>query len=804
MQPGWLKLLFKELTDKWQIPTLLIAVVLAATAAYRVLGNYKQNTTQEYITLSETLLAKEDYTNAGKLASKLLEDPELKPEQKAKLYGVLARVIHDTELPLKVHSEQRLQAFHKYFDQSILGKRPLTADEHLMLANVFEWENKCQVAIEHIDWAMDMGAGNQLDLIKRKLELLPRTGRDIDDLFEQTLSQLMSRTDLSEDDLVWSLGLKTERLFKEGEFTKAIDLISQTLPRIKEEKNHLSLAYSLALGQYYQNQPDLAEPTLRTILNQLPSRDELGAKVLLLLGRICLEDRPEEAESYFDTLISAFPHTPYQLAGLVGKAQCCAIMFRFTDSTLGYQHSFDLLDEIGPNHQISKNDINRSLEKASEYLSKNNHLTQAVSLAKLEFDHLDADDDQARSMMLIRLGTWHRQLAVQQSERLQRVGSQEIAENLKQQIKDNYRLSGDYLSKLSLSSVIMDRQAAQILWQAAACYEKAELPDESQRILELFVKKWPNDTLIPEALFKLAKIYQNKNDFLSAEVNYKTLIADFHRTPVGLQSPVALAECYFSMGSNYYSQAEEVLREMVEDTSNQKLYTPESMEFRKAMFLLGKVYYFTGQYDRCVARLEEALERDSGNRASAEAVFLIAQSYRKISEENFKKISQTNNRSLKNTLTLARQENLKRAKDLYMDSIASLEKFPSRSTLENNYLQQAYVYRADCLFDLGQYLQAIKAYEQVIDHYEKTSSALASYVQIANAYQRLGQYGKIKAVLERMKWLVQQLPNEAFAKSGKPFSREDWQEWIDWNYRSGLLDYQPEYLARTPGDPANF
>jgi tetratricopeptide (TPR) repeat protein len=139
-----------------------------------------------------------------------------------------------------------------------------------------------------------------------------------------------------------------------------------------------------------------------------------------------------------------------------------------------------------------------------------------------------------------------------------------------------------------------------------------------------------------------------------------------------------------------------------------------------------------------------------------------------------------------------------------MDSIAALEKFPSRSDLENNYLQQAYVYRADCLFDLGQYLQAIKAYEQVIDHYEKTTFALASYVQIANAYQRLGQYGKIKAVLERMKWLVQQLPNEAFAKSGKPFSREDWQEWIDWNYRSGLLDYQPEYLAQTPENPANF
>jgi tetratricopeptide (TPR) repeat protein len=258
------------------------------------------------------------------------------------------------------------------------------------------------------------------------------------------------------------------------------------------------------------------------------------------------------------------------------------------------------------------------------------------------------------------------------------------------------------------------------------------------------------------------------------------------------------------MGSDYYSLAETTLRDMVEDSSNLKLYTPESMEFRKAMFLLGKIYYYTGQYDRCVARLEEALERDSVNPASPEAVFLIAQSYRKISEENLKKISQTTDRTLKNSLALARQENLKRAKDLYLDAMDTLGKLPAPSNLEKNYLQQSYMFHADCLFDLGQYLQAIKAYEQVIDHYEKTSSALAGYMQIANSYQRLGQYGKIKAVLERMKWLMKQLPEDAFAAPGKPFSRKDWQEWIDWNYRSGLLDYQPEYLAKTPGDPANL
>jgi tetratricopeptide (TPR) repeat protein len=783
---------------------LLIAVALAVPAILKTVDHFKKNSNEEYINRCEALLAEKDYSNTGKLASKLLEDPELTSEQKIKIDRIIARVIHDSEVPLRKHSLPRLQAFHKYFEESIPEKRPLTLDEHLMLADVFEWENKSQNAINHIDAALDMGGGDEIALLKRKLDLLPRTGRDIREQYDQNLSQLMKRNDLSETDLVWTLDLKTEELFKAGEFTQAVDLIGKTLPRIKEEKNHLALAYSLALGQFYQNQSDLAEPTLRTILKQLPSRDELGAKVMLLLGRICVNDRPEEAEEYFDTLISQYPHTPYHLAGLTGKGQACAFMFRFSDAMSAYRSAFDLLNEIGPNKLIDLNQINQSLCKTAERLTQNDHLAESLTFAKLEFDHLNPDDEQAQSDLLIRMGTWHRQLAQLLSDRLERVASPTLAASLREQIKDNYRLAGFYLRMLSKSSMILDRQSAQILWQSASCYEKAGLPNESRSILELFVKKWPNDAMIPEVLFRLAKIYQNSNDFLAAAENYKTLIADYHRTPVGLQSPVALAECYFAMGSNYYPLAEATLREMVEDSSNQKLYTPESMEFRKAMFLLGKIYYYTGQYDRCVARLEEALERDSVNPASPEAIFLIAQSYRKISEENLKKISQTTDRAMKNSLALARQENLKRAKDLYLDAMDTLGKLPAPSDLEKNYLQLSYMFHADCLFDLGQYLQAIKAYEHVIDHYEKTSSALAGYMQIANSYQRLGQYGKIKAVLERMKWLMKQLPDNAFAAPGKPFSRKDWQEWIDWNYRSGLLDYQPEYLAKTPGDPANL
>jgi len=178
---------------------------------------------------------------------------------------------------------------------------------------------------------------------------------------------------------------------------------------------------------------------------------------------------------------------------------------------------------------------------------------------------------------------------------------------------------------------------------------------------------------------------------------------------------------------------------------------------------------------------------------------LIAQSYRKLSDKVQDLINQTSDKHLKAGLVDHRQENLRRAEDLYRQAILAFEKVSNLTPIEGTYLKLAYIYDADCLFALQDYDQAIKAYEKVIERFERTPLALDSYVQIVNAYQHMGQKGKIKAVLERMKWLLKQIPNEALGKPGSPFSRRDWEEWIDWNYRSGLIDMTPpSYLAQSP------
>ena len=266
------------------------------------------------------------------------------------------------------------------------------------------------------------------------------------------------------------------------------------------------------------------------------------------------------------------------------------------------------------------------------------------------------------------------------------------------------------------------------------------------------------------------------------------MIFEYPRTLLALRGRVHLARCFLQMGPEFYDQSDQLLRGMVDDTSNQQQLTPEAVVFRDAIFLLGKLHYFQGDFDSCVARLEEALKRYPNERECPEARFLIAQSYRKLARLYGEQISRTTDRTLKSQIVLNWRSTLRRGAELYLDAIGSLEELSRPSDLERTYLKLAYIYYADCLYDLEDYETAVEAYERVADRYERDQIALAAYVQIINSYQRQGRWEKTRAVLARMRWLIKQLPDDAFEGTDMLFTRKDWNAWVDWNSESGLLN----------------
>ncbi|MEM6315005.1 MAG: tetratricopeptide repeat protein, partial [Planctomycetota bacterium] len=99
--------------------------------------------------------------------------------------------------------------------------------------------------------------------------------------------------------------------------------------------------------------------------------------------------------------------------------------------------------------------------------------------------------------------------------------------------------------------------------------------------------------------------------------------------------------------------------------------------------------------------------------------------------------------------------------------------------------KQAQFGLADCMYDLGEYAQAIELYNAAAYRYQDDPAALGAYVQIINAHVKLGQKEQARTVNERVKWLVKRMPDDAF-ESGGGLSREAWQRWFDWAEQSGM------------------
>jgi len=103
------------------------------------------------------------------------------------------------------------------------------------------------------------------------------------------------------------------------------------------------------------------------------------------------------------------------------------------------------------------------------------------------------------------------------------------------------------------------------------------------------------------------------------------------------------------------------------------------------------------------------------------------------------------------------------------------------------YCQLSHFYRADCVFDLGKYEEAIDLYDKAAFRYQDDPTALAAYVQIVNAFCALGKMAEAKTANERAKWLLRRMPPEAFtAEGGFMMPKEYWDKWLQWTSAAGV------------------
>jgi tetratricopeptide (TPR) repeat protein len=359
-----------------------------------------------------------------------------------------------------------------------------------------------------------------------------------------------------------------------------------------------------------------------------------------------------------------------------------------------------------------------------------------------------------------------------------------------QQIVDFRTKAGDaYIIYSRALTVADDHGYADALWKGVDLYDKAGNLQLAISALDLFVTERPSDRLAPDALLRLGRAYQAAGQFDKAIDAFGRNEVMYPKSLAASKSAVPLARAYIAKGPSMYTKAESTLLSVIE---NNPLVDPSAEEFRQSLRELAQLYYRMGRYEEAVARLQELSQRYPNDTQKPQMVFMMADSYRKSAALLDTKLasaqSDTSGPAAAEVAEAAqaRRDRLLKARGLY-DQVIDLYRTAAPSEdLDKLYQKLAFFYRADCLYDLGDYLHSIKLYDAAAFNYQDDPSSVAAYIQIVNAYYALGKPDQAKAANNRARWMLQHMPPEVFKDGAFSMPKKYWDQWLQWTNNTGM------------------
>ncbi|MFV1963938.1 MAG: tetratricopeptide repeat protein [Pirellulaceae bacterium] len=371
------------------------------------------------------------------------------------------------------------------------------------------------------------------------------------------------------------------------------------------------------------------------------------------------------------------------------------------------------------------------------------------------------------------------------------------------------RLYAD-LAKLRFAT----RQYPGDLWASAEHYLRGHDYARAVAILEAYLKnvrrqqRPPALTLLGQALLAL-----NRPDEALEPLN--ECVELYPRDPHSYRARLIAAQANLEL--NHRSRARELLLGNLEHES----LTPRSIEWRESLYALGKTLYWEGLHHEMQSRLnsvnqpdeaatkarlldlkrahdafqgtikrlseaiarDEAAKRDRFASETIEARYLLAEARRRSAKLPKQELSVAAIETTRVAKNRQIQKELGAAIEIYrgLQSLLNEKQEQSElSELEKRILRNCYFARADALFDLEQYAEAIQAYSTATNRYQHEPESLEAYVQIANCHRQLHRPFEARGTLEQAKVVLDRIrPDADFTRTTR-YGRKEWKELLDW------------------------
>lgn len=255
-------------------------------------------------------------------------------------------------------------------------------------------------------------------------------------------------------------------------------------------------------------------------------------------------------------------------------------------------------------------------------------------------------------------------------------------------------------------------------------------------------------------------------------------------------------------------------REMLSANLFNSALTPQSAEWRDSLFLLGRIQFQQGlvhdarsrnippqeseekrtnealremelaaaHFAEAIKTLTESTQRFPSAAQTIVATYEVAESYRRAARFPRHRLEVVTIDSTRQALHRQLQNDLTSAVAEYTRLIEKLadDKESQRAAVDLKILRNCYFNRADALFDLGRFEEAIQAYSAATNRYQHEPEALEAYVQIATCYRRLQRYAEARGTLEQARVVLERIKQDADFAATTRFDRQQWIQLLEW------------------------
>lgn len=741
-------------------------------------------------------------------------DEATKPE-KARYQVLWADLIYRQQRRHGWNKPENHQRIISHYQKAQELGATLSPQHMQQLAETLVALNRDDEAMRLLDEHQQQAANRRYRVTKRIIQRRQQAGAKIVELtplllrFEDEVRQEPDPA-VRRVEKLWAATMKAQGFQEADEPDQVIQLLQRRLIQFMAEGGDADLApLWILLGQAYQNlgQHDQAKRWYMLAQQKLTSSDPLNADVLVGLGQIELAQTGDvrAALELFSEAERDYPTSQSFFDALLGRGDCEARLGAHPESIERLARGIRLIHEQPITRQ-------QRMEQISAVIASQYDVNTAREDFRQALEYLDLlrqlHQDKLPSELIQEFARTYERLAgqrVRDAQAMTGVTAQGKANEAKrvafQEAATYYGRAGDaFLDHAHVVTQVDDDQYGRSLWSAASSYDDAQMWDRAIKVYAEFVKARPGDPRQLEAISRLGVAYLSDGQYQTAADLFQQLVEQHGRSPEAYRSLVPLARSHIALQD--FDSAQRVLRHVLTDHPS---ITPDSIEYQQALIESGKLMYRQRQFEPAIEQLTEATDRYGESEQGPTLRFMLADAYRQSVDLLDEALGDPMSRSRQAALRSERAQRLQRAMDLFARVVEDLEDVSEAVLLplEKLNLRNAYVYRADCAYDLGQFDQAITLFDAAARRWDNHPASLVALVQIVNAYCEMGKLQEAKVANDRARWQLNRIPDEAFEDPSLPMTREHWQDWLRWTSELNLFDSQAQQADASPdsGEP---